>query len=172
MPQGQFPVTVAGMAFTAALIQSIAPITAWKAADTPRSNTVTLANDSDLLIPMAANGNYIFAAFLFMTAATIGTGDLAVAFTWPTATGALCSWGSAGLNSASAVPNWNGARNTSGSLVALGCNGASLTWALLAGSCQNGGTAGNLQLQWSQNVSNATATTLKARSAMFALRTA
>lgn len=170
MPQGQFPATLAGMAFTAAFIQQFAPITAWKAADTPRSNTVTLANDSDLLIPMVANGNYIFAAVLFATGPAIGTGDLSVAFTWPA--GAACAWGSAGLNSASAVPNWNGARNTSASSVAFGVNGASLSWALIAGSCQNGGTVGNLQLEWSQNASNSTATTLKQRSGMFALRTA
>jgi hypothetical protein len=170
MPQGQFPQILAGMDYTAALIQSIAPLSAWKAADLPRSNTTTVANDGDLLIPVVANGSYIFLAGLFATGAAISTGDIKVTFTWPSGSG---KWGSAGLATGSAVPNWNGARTSSGATpVGFGVNGASSSTAWIFGTLLNGATPGNLQLQWAQNTSNATATTLQAESFLAAIRTA
>jgi hypothetical protein len=170
MPQGQFPTILAGQDITALLLQLLALPTAWKAADTPRSNSATLAADSDLLVSMAANGNYFFAGVLFATGATIGTGDLSVAFTWPAgAAGAWSGWGFA-QQTGTATASANAARSASGAAINFGI-GTTLTPVLLAGSVQNGATAGSLQLEWAQSISNSTATTLKARSALFAIRT-
>ena len=170
MPQGQFPTILPGMDYVASLIQSLAPFTAWKEVDLPRSNTTTLANDGDLTVPVVANGRYIFLALLFATSAAISTADLKVAFTWPS--GGAGKWGSAGLATGSAVPNWNAARTSSGASSAFGVNGATPTWALLGGTLLNGATPGSLTVQWAQNTSNATATTLQANSGLLVVRTA
>jgi hypothetical protein len=170
MPSSQFPVILAGTDYTAALIQSIVPWTAWKAADTPRSNTTTLANDPDLTVPVVANGSYLFLCLLFATGAAISTGDLKAAFAWPS--GGSGKWGSAGFATGSAVPNWNAARTTTATSVPFGVNGASSSWMLLGGMLLNGATPGSLTLQWAQNTSNATATTLQLGSGLLVVRTA
>lgn len=170
MPSGQFPAVLAGTILSAALLQEIAPWTAWKSADTPRSNTTTLANDPDLSVPVVANGSYLFLCGLFAAGAAISTGDLKVTFTWPA--GGNGKWWSAGFATASATPNFNVARTASGSTVAFGVNGASSSGAILLGSLLNGSTAGSLTLQWAQNTSNATATTLQANSGILVVRMA
>src|SRR5215470_3983191 len=83
MPQGQFPAILAGQLITAALLQSMVPVTAYKAVDTSRSNTTTPAADADLVIPVAANATYQVHGYLIATGAAIGTGDIVIDFTGP-----------------------------------------------------------------------------------------
>lgn len=169
MPQGQFPTVNAGQDITALLLQLLALPWAYKAVDTPRSNTTTLAADPDLGIPMAAAGNYFFVGALYATGPAINTGDLSVAFTWPT--GSAAWWATLGYNVSAATPNLNAVRTASGAPSGIGVNAAAGTLAIIVGRCQ-ASTAGNFQLEWAQNTSNATATVLKGGSWLVAIRTA
>lgn len=171
MPNGQFPTIPAGVTYVASLIQSLALPFARKDVDATARTGTTLTADSDLLIAMAANGHYIFAGVLFATGAAIGTGDLAVAFTWPA--GAACSWSGWGLaqQTGTASASANAARATSGASLAFGVAGGTLTPVWFAGSCQNGAAAGSLQLEAAEAATNATGTVLKARSCLLSLRT-
>jgi hypothetical protein len=169
MPSGQFPAISAGQLLTAALLLSMIPQTAWKSADLPRNTTTTVTADPDLQFAVAANGTYIFAAFLFASGPALGTADIKVAFTAPT--GAAFAWSGIGISTSSTSPNIVAVRTTSGSSNPFGINGSE-TPAILFGAVINGATPGSFALEWAQNTSNGTPTILKAPSCLFALRTA
>lgn len=169
MPQGQFPTVNAGTNYTASLIQSLAVIWARKDADTPRSNTVSPAADPDLLIPMVANGIYLIIGYLFATGASISTGDILANFTGPA--GSVLSYTLSGWSTAStSTVTLSPARNSGN--VANGVNGTTPSPVQVQAWAACGVTAGNFVLNWSQNSSNATATTLKRGSWLIAIRTA
>ena len=141
-----------------------------KTADESVTSSVVLQNDDVLLMAVAANEIWKFELSLLVTGNA--TGDFFAAFTFPTS----------GTISAHSVHNGAGGTvalqlfssttsPTSGRSFGL-TNGSPPESILISGVYVNGANAGNLQLQWAQNVSDATATVVKANSTLWAVKLA
>lgn len=117
-----------------------------KTADETVNNSVTLQNDDALLLALAANETWYFIAVL----SQIGnnTADFKFAFTVPT--GATLNWGCVGKINTAGTAGPCDSITTSGT--ADDNDGATdARRVTLRGVVVNGGTAGNLQLQWAQS---------------------
>lgn len=117
------------------------------------SNT-TLANDPVLFVPMEANGIY---QFKMVIGAIAGTGNgLKLALTFPT--GAILDYRQEGRAVADTwYENWVGNAGSGATTVWGSSAGGSGIAPIFEGVCQNGSTAGNLQLQAAQGTSSGTA---------------
>lgn len=151
------------------------PLRAYKAADTSRSSTSTLANDPDLFVTPIVNAVYAVQLFLMVQGGTVG--DMKVDFTFPA--GATFPWGfiayDNGITGAPAAVNAIafGAPTSGSSFFNVGLTGAgSQNTVPVYGLLTMGSTAGNLTLQWAQSTSDGTAATIKAGSWMRAERMA
>lgn len=131
-----------------------------KTGDKSLTNTSTLEDDNHLLVAVGANATYTFDAFIVYDGAT--TGDIKVAFTVPA--GATLLWSGVGATTgiSSAAANFSDTVITaSGSAISWGARGAGTkTFAIIRGIVRTAGTAGNLTVQWAQDSSDATATTV------------
>jgi len=150
----------AGEKLTAALLLSLLPVGIVKPSDQSLTSNTTLQNDNDLVVSLQANTSYHFECFLDYEGGTAGAADIKWGWTLPagitlryialyenltpTLAGAV-TWGSADVVQAQS----NGAGNRRGIFM----NGACTTV-----------SAGNMQLQWAQNTSSATATIVHANS--------
>lgn len=142
----------AGSRVTAAMLRAVAPNAAYKGSAQGVTSSTALVNDSALFVPVLANAIYLFETVIQYVGGTQNSSDLKMM--WSAPAGSVLAWSPTYLN-------------TSGVLVAGIANGISAT--LIAGTSGNrtitgfgslavGSTAGNLQLEWAQNTSNATAT--------------
>lgn len=121
--------------------------------------TATLANDSELLLPVSTNTLYLFEA-MFMVWGPTG-GDFKCAFTIPsgTITYKAISWDTAFAT----TPVAQGAA-ASGVALHFGTNGITLPISIrVDGACSIAGTGGSLQAQIAQETASGT-TTRKAKS--------
>ncbi|TGZ14755.1 hypothetical protein DV517_62380 [Streptomyces sp. S816] len=66
-----FPTIYAGQRITSALLTSMLPIAAFKAANTDRTATTTLADDPDLSVQIAANATYRVVFYLHYAATNV-----------------------------------------------------------------------------------------------------
>ena len=123
--------------------------------ETVSSNT-TLQNDDALLWAVAANATYALDLRLLYNSGA--TGDLKVQFTAPAS--ATMSWGGIWANTSGALTNPS--NNNLASVQSMGGGGDFS--ATIHGTLTTVGTAGTLQLQWAQNTSDATNTTVYAGS--------
>lgn len=150
-----------------------------KPADETVTSSTTLQNDDHLVLALSANATYEFEAFLF-TIETGGdfVGDIKTAFAFPA--GATVHLVGAGphptsfTTGTSSVTEWL-ARPTQTSsptqTLTYGVgSGQTALW--MKGVIVVSATAGDLQLQWAQNVSDATGITVKAGSWIAAERIA
>lgn len=167
MPNGQYPAILAGTDYTAGLIQSLAPIWAYKAADSPPATTTTLAADPDLTFPVAANAVYLVFGWVHATGAAIGTGDLKLTLSCPGA--ATAWWDGIGYSTASTTVALSAAK-ASGSSSSFGVNGSANPSSVRLEMYLSTGSASTLTLQWAENTTNATGTVLKAGSRLLAVR--
>jgi hypothetical protein len=136
-----------------------------KTTDATRTSTTTTTTDPDMIVALAANTNYLI-EFYMMISGTAGDFKLA----WNAPAGSTVYRWSLGPD-VGATSNSNVTMRTSihvpASEPAFGVfsdtswSGAKETIIVL-----NGATAGNLQLKWAQNTSNAAVTTLRANSFM------
>ncbi len=135
-----------------------------KTADESVTSSTTAQDDDHLFFAVAANEVWFFECFLVVNGPTAG--DIKVGFTVPT--GATLLRGIMGLDVAVTSPSGDirvSASTTSGSLSARNTAGVGTrTTIWIAGTVVNGGTAGNLQLQWAQQVSDGSATTVEVNS--------
>jgi hypothetical protein len=140
---------------------SSATITLIKSVDETITNNATLQNDDELFFPIGANESWVFRFTLQANSGT--TPDFRFGVSAPG--GATCSVG---------VIDPEGAISNAG----LGCgvaitgipgNGVNDVYEVV-GSVDNGGTAGNVTLQWGQNTSNGAATIVRAGSTLFAVQ--
>jgi hypothetical protein len=137
--------------------------TTWarKTADESITSSTTQQDDDTLFVSVVANSTYIVEMVLQVRSATGTTAGIAWQFVAPA--GATLFGGAVGLTPGSTTnttprvdtialggPNGHGSVGTS-------TNAAILADAVLI----VGGTAGTFKLQWAQNVSNGTATTVK-----------
>jgi hypothetical protein len=139
-----------------------------KSADQSVTSNTTVANDSQLKFAVAASETYIFNIWLFLDAAN-ATPDIKLTCTGPSGSTVLWSPGQA-MYLVDATP-------TVGTVQASGVTAsyfvdANLRPLVLQGTILNGVTAGDLTLQWAQNTSSATATTIKAGSYIIATKVA
>jgi hypothetical protein len=139
----------------------LVPMAAVKPADTARASTTTVTNDPDMVLALGANSTYAIYGVLFYTGAN-AAGHLRFTFTVPGgATGAYFNGHVDSTSGVYAVQNANAWTDLITSAESLG------TGVLMAATVMgviNLTGSGNLQLQWAQGTSNATATTVKANS--------
>ena len=137
------------------------PKAAYKTADLARASTTTLANDPDLVLPLAVSAFYAFTCFLLCEGSNTASQALKWAFSIPGGTNvryhAVFTDASGGQTTG---PAFTGAFvNTCGTNGAGNLRGVTMT-----GSVFSGSTAGSMQFQWAQNVSEASTVTLHAQS--------
>lgn len=141
-----------------------------KTSDESVTSSTTLQDDNQLTLAVSANCTYAFRVWIMATDATDANGDIKFAFTFPTS--AVCHFSGKGPHSLLASGAFGDgeyiARNTatSGSTVATYGLTTSVIGIELTGLLIVSGTAGNLQLQWAQNSSDANATTVQSGSFM------
>jgi|SRR5215469_874359 len=156
----------AGQKLTAALLLSLVPSGVVKPSDQSLVSSVTFQNDNDLVVPLAQLQSFFFACFLDYEGGTAGAADMK--WQWVTPAGTTLRYiaiyenltptfaGAATLGSADiGQAQSNGATNRRG--------------VLMIGAVTTSSTAGNMQLQWAQNTSNATATIVHANSMLLNL---
>jgi hypothetical protein len=120
------------------------------------TSSITLQNDDQLALPMSANAKYSFDAYIIYDGSA--SFDLRAGFTVPS--GAAITWSAFGPQSGVGVTSLNAnAVVTSGGALGLACGGAGTSLgAGPRGYVSTAGTSGNLQFQFAQMVSGATAT--------------
>lgn len=136
-------------------------VTAYKTGDESVTSSTTLQNDDLLVLPVVANARYIMDALFFYTGAGDGpTGGLKLGWTGPS--GATMLWNNFGTNqNTGALVGYNVVAENIGGGRGVGTNGGTQMSCAPKGTLVTGASSGNLQLQWAQGGSNATATVLK-----------
>ena len=139
-----------------------------KPSDESVTSSTVLQNDDHLLLVVAANEVWRFELQLFWAAATAG--DLQWSFTVPAG---------ATFNATTVYPVAAGGSTatlqqmiTSGGSSSLETQNTANNLTMFYGLIANGGTAGNLQFQFAQQVSSGTATTVKTHSTLWAVKLA
>lgn len=173
MPES-YPTLVAGQRLTASLMRSMLPQIMRKSSDTQRSATTTATADPHLQINVEANAVYIWNGWLKYSGPPAA--DLLLDFSVPS--GSLGEWtgsggGTSAVTGASAAPALVVDTATSrGYMVRLESSDVAQSRAFgtisttdvlsiqMYGTLRVGSTAGTWSLDWAQNTSDATATTV------------
>lgn len=163
-----YPVIVAGMAVTSALLQSMLPQSAVKSTGTARTLTTTLTADPDLTVPVTVGAVYDVELSLVYNGFTTGSGDLK--FVWSVPSGATFAGGFLGI--ANPLGTTIAPVTGTSTQVSYGNGTGSTLWCMVSGTLFTSSSGGNLALTWAQNTSNATATTLMTGSKLSARRVA
>ncbi len=136
-----------------------------KTGDTSRSSTTTLADDPELTLTVAANATYLVDVGLWYVSTSQTAGDFRGQLFAPA--GAAMQAAIHSLSTTAAA----GTDDVCGSITlsfgwSVGVNSTAEPWnpLMAKGVLVVGSTAGAFKLQWAQNFSHATATTLKANS--------
>jgi hypothetical protein len=161
-----YPGITAGTTPTVAVLQAMLELIADKGADQGVTSSTTLANDSALFVPLAANAKYKVQLEVLYKGGTTGSSDLKLGFSVPS--------GATIAGRAITVSNPLGVATgyiTQSSVLFSATNG---TGNPLDCACTftltTSGTSGNLQIQWAQNTSSGTATTVMSGSSLTARR--
>ena len=150
-----------GQAITAAGLNRMLPLTAWKTDQTSRASTTTATADPDLVIeiPDDALVAYAIEIGLNLTGAALGSGDVKVGLEYSGSLGTN-NWMGIGTDTTS-VDNANFfGRSIDGNTQPYGVNGGNFSLVHINGLIEPS-TAGTLSLLWAQNTSSATATNLR-----------
>jgi hypothetical protein len=141
-----------------------------KASDQSVTSSIALVDCTTMTLAVAANEVWQFVFNVIYTGAT--TGDIRLAFTFP-ASGRIDAnavW--AGAGGTVQMNEWSGT-TTPTTAVQLNAPGTTTHYFLpITGLFTNAGTAGNLQLQFAQGTSDATATTVFTHSTVWAVKLA
>jgi hypothetical protein len=146
-----------------------------KTADEPVTSSTTLQNDNDLVVSVVANAKYEIVLYAAINGAA--SGDVKLAWTVPaSATGQRYSTGPAVSSATSTADTTVRASSVTDSFT------TEINYGVFSVGQQSfiqetlyittAGTAGNVQLQWAQNASSGTATTVEAGSYMKVTRVA
>jgi len=140
-------------------------LVAIKSVDETVTSSAVLQNDDALVVALLANSVYWVDLLLVIDAG--GTPDIQIGFTGPSGTTLALAAHSIQTGGATDGDTKLVVVNALSTGFPFGGLGAGVISGLLAsGRVSVGGTPGNLQLQWAQNVSNATATIVKAGSVL------
>jgi len=148
----------AGQRITASEVNNLGISSVRKSGNQSVSSSTVLVNDTQLFVPLAASTAYGFNIFVFYTGAATGTGDIKMAWSLPSGATMTYQWLIDNLSNATQMGQGNGG------VLFCGSNGAVVQAASMQGSILTSTTVGNLQLQWAQDTSNATATVVQAGS--------
>jgi hypothetical protein len=130
-----------------------------KTSDTTRTSTTTPTADPHLTLPVEANKAYAVKLMLFH-AGPNGTADFKIQFAVPA--GSSYRWGAtAGMDpnfepgNAATVPNNLNTESTTGVVMGSTTGTSGQTFgSVFEGVLETGGTAGDITLEWAQNVSD------------------
>lgn len=156
----QFPGWVAGNTITATLLNDMNPITSWKTVVTSRASNVTATSDPDLILDLPSVGSYVIEAYILYTGAAVGlAGAIKAGLNY---TGTLTSGNWIGhSHDTAATTNFRGIGATvNGGQMSFGTNGANFSGIFVNGFLTVS-TTGQLQFQWAQNTTSATATVVR-----------
>jgi hypothetical protein len=143
------------------------PRSAGKSSAQNVTSSTTLVNDSALFVTVDANAQYFFHLYINYLGGTAGASDLKWGFTFPS--GATMRYAGNYLSTGLTVQV--GATHIQTDVVAAGTNGGGNNLAVdLHGTVFTSSTSGTLQLQWAQNTSSATSTTVGSGSALILTR--
>lgn len=157
---------LAGARVTAAMVQGVAPLAAYKGADETVSTGVgTLQNDDALLLPVQANATYMWMLWLVYEGGAQGASDLKTG--WALPTGTTAEFMRFGTSTGGTAIFGIISNQTNTPTVGTAGSGSRLG-ALYGGTLATGGTAGTMQFQWCQNTGTATATTVHTGSVLAA----
>ena len=166
---GQFPAWAAGSKITSAQLTQMEVNAAFKASDTMRSSTTTITADPDLQINLGV-GTFLIVGYWGITGGTTGSSDMKVTIAY-TGTVGFGSWTPFGPTTASSTAVYQNG-GALGATAALGTYSTTIPVNAGPQGLVTTSSSGSLQVQWAQNTSNATATTLKAGSWLYALQIA
>ncbi|MFJ3834436.1 hypothetical protein ACIPY6_02845 [Streptomyces sp. NPDC090054] len=163
-----YPVIQAGQRITAGLLTSMQPSPIVKPADESRTSTTTNTNDLHLLVPVAANATYLATGLLLYSART----DTDIRIGWTGPSGAVFDWiihaqsqdGTGGVASAGIVVDRQSIAGGGFPLGGFAAENTTIMTGTLSGRLVTSATAGNLQLNWAQRISNATSSIMRAGS--------
>jgi hypothetical protein len=140
-----------------------------KTADQSVTSSTVLVNDTHLLLPVGASEVW-HARFCLSYTGANGTGDLKVAFTFPTAGDIRMTAYFNNQGGTALAQNFSGT-TTPTTAKDFNARGATeKTFLVIEGIFVNSTNAGNLQLQWAQQTSSGTATTLYTHSTLWAVK--
>ncbi len=151
-----YPVITAGMALTSALLQSMLPQRGIKSSNLSRASTTSMTADPDLTVPVAANAKYDVDLTLAYNGAATNTGDLKFQLAGPSG----ATFGGTIFGVGNPLGTFNLYVSLSTTQVVYGNGTGNPLGCIVSGTLFTSGTAGNLTVNWAQNTSNATATTL------------
>lgn len=133
----------------------------------PINNSIGLVGDSVLTTPIDAGGNYVYGGALVFDSATAA--DIRVAAVWPAAA-ANTRFSAMGRNITTNTNIDTPSSTVSGTPVAIGSNGVgTIAWLAFTGVLLNP-AAGNLQIQYAQQVADVSDLTVRAGSHLWAVR--
>jgi hypothetical protein len=148
----------AGSRLTAAMLQGVAPWAVYKSVAQTVTDSTTLVNDSQLYLPLLGQGTWAWRLWApAVSSLATGSGDLKIAFTWPS--GVSVAWGAIGYSaSASSAVNINAVRSTSGSTSSIGVGTTQVFFTVEGTLSLTSSVSGNLQFQFAQNTASSGAT--------------
>lgn len=151
------------------IVQGIAmPFHVVKSADESVTGSTSLQNDDHLVFAVGANEIWVAEYFLTLISASV-TPDFKLDFSVPS--GAVGGFAFTRRDTASGLTEETA--GNFGSPLDMGIDAANTYWPMYVYLyIDTAGTAGNVQLRWAQNTSNANAMTMKAGSMLRATRTA
>jgi len=137
------------------------PLAVIKPGDESAVSNVTLHNDADLHVPVAAATGYEFSCYIYFQAAA----GADIAWTWTGPAGAVLVYDTLHNEGGGTLLNASASTYGLASLGQAAGGGAGVNEAIvMRGTCVISGTAGTLQFRWAQNATSATATIVKANS--------
>lgn len=172
MPEA-YPTLLAGQRLRASLLRSMLPQTVRKTADESRSATTTFTDDTHLVFPAEVAAVYTMWGWIKYFADP--TPDIKMQFSVPSGCLGEWAWIMPGSGTAAGITSGYSVRTETNDVASFRTGyGTSDTqhFTPVSGLFRMSTTAGNIALQWAQNTSNATATTLYTDSFLVFTRTA
>jgi hypothetical protein len=133
-------------------LKTLEHLIARKTADESLASNTTLQNDDHLLAALAANEKWLMRWVVIHSGGATGAPNIKIAFTVPSGCTFNLSTVTFNAGGTAASRRWN-VSGTSSDLLSPASSNPEVT--VIEGRVHNGGTAGNIQLQWAQNTSSA-----------------
>lgn len=171
-----YPTAYAGQRITADQLNAMQPLYVEKAADQSVTSSTTNTDDTALLLPVEANAKYILTGMLLYSARS----DTDIKIGWTAPTSATLDWiahaqiqgGTTGIASSGIVVDRQIQGNSAFPLGGAAAENTTYMTATVSGRLVTSTTAGDLQLNWAQITSNATASIMRAGSWLMLTRVA
>jgi hypothetical protein len=158
-----YPNLLAGQRITAAMLESMQPLWIGKTVTTDRPSTTTITADPELVLPVEANAEYIFEFYLRISGVQAGGIDIQPT----TPTGGTGSYSCTRLTADATADTGQAVETRTSTRLLFNVETefspvSTTAHQVLEGSGRliTAGTSGNFSIDWAQNASNATATSM------------